>query len=782
VPRLGRNYWLLAAALIYTCIEAARSGGGALPWLALLVLPLALAEGFRRSATLPGDDRLSAEARAALRATIWGVALLVAARTGSASRAALDAAANLGTGAAAVGALVALARLPAAGGLLEPARSARSLDAALFVGFLWGVATAVPGAYALLPAPTQRFDPLVIDYATTSAGVGTLLVMVVATLRLRLIRRLELGIGDRARSAFALSLAAFTVAIPAAWLDVAPPDRVLPAAVAVAGAACAWAATAREATLVTRLLRGLLAVTILGAPLAIGATVIAQSAKTYAPAVVLTSTLIAIGVGLLAHAVARPLGPEQSRWLVALDQAARDALQPEPTAALRSALVALGRTGPSGETRAEIWQRDPPEMRSVDVAGYLHVTRAEAPPRIYDIGMNEPERTLRTDVLRALEVRRPDLRGMLGWLDARSAYCATIVADEDGPLGFILLPHAGRRAPLTLEEARAARLLADRISSLLAVAAALARSRERELSAVARADAIDDECHRLEHIITGAADRHRAASERLARPARAAAYGSAARGALIELERLGKTADLAALVVPPGSDALAWAAHLHLMSPRAGGPLVVADGAAALEQPLERWSDEERSPLSLADGGTLVILGVLALPLATQDTLAIALSRRSAHAPRSSILPPGVIVTLPRPSEALTKEGVLSANLARWFQNSELSLPRLAERADDLRALALDALARRCLELGREPLGLDAAALRLVLEHTWPGNEAELANVLGRAAAIAQGRTLTAVDLSATGFRPDVALAAPELTPIPHPSRRRISRRPARGR
>lgn len=782
MPRLGRNYWLLAAALAYTCLEAARSGGGALPWLALAVLPVALAEGFRRSRSLPVDDRLSAEARVALRATLWGAALLVAARTGSSARAALDAAANLGTGAAAVGALVALARLPAAGGLLEPARSARSLDAALFVGFLWGVATAVPGAYAILPAPTQRFDPLIIDYATTSAGVGTLMVMVVATFRLRFIRRLELGIGDRSRSAFALSLAAFTVAIPAAWLDVAPPDRVLPAAVAVAGTACAWAATAREATLVTRLLRGLLAVTILGAPLAIGATVIAQSAKTYAPAVVLTSTLLAIGVGLVAHAIARPLGPEQSRWLIALDQAARDALQPEPTAALRAALVALGRTGGAAEARAEIWQRDPPEVMSVDVAGYLHVTRAEAPPRIYDVGVNEPERTLRTDVLRALQVRRPDLRGMLTWLEARAAYSATVVVDEDGPLGFILLPQAGRRSPLTLEEARAARLLADRISSLLAVAAALGRSRERELAAVARADAVDDECQRLEHIITGASDRHRSASERLARPARSAAYGSAAQAALLGLERLGKSATLTALVVPPGSDALSWAAHWHLASPRSGGPLVIADAASPEQHPPERWSVEEGSPLSLADGGSLVILGVVALPLATQDTLAIALSRRAAHAPRSSVLPPGVLVTLPHPSEALVAGGKLSANLARWFQGSELELPRLAERADDLRALALDALARRCLELGREPLGLEAASLRLILEHSWPGNEAELSNVLGRAAAIADGRTLTPADFSASGFRPDAAHGAPELTPIPGPARRRISRRPARGR
>ncbi len=780
VTRLGRNYWLLAGAVAYACLGAARTGGGILPWLALFLLPVLLAEVFRRTESMRRDERLGFEARAAVRASAWGALLLVAARTGESARPALDAAANLGAGAAAVGALVALARLPSAGGLLEPTRSARSLDAALFVGFLWGVATAVPGAYAVLPAPELSFDPLVIDYATTSAGVGTLLVMVAATFRLRWIRRLELGIGDRTRSAFALCIAAFTVAVPAAWLDVAPPDRLLPAAVAIAASACTWAAATREATLVTRFLRGLLAVVILGAPLLIGATLVTQWMPTAGPAVVLTSGLFAIGAGLVAHSVARPLGPEQSRWLVALDEAARDALQPEPNAALRSTLIALGKTGVTKDARPEIWQRDPQEVLSVDVAGYLHVARAEAPARIYELGLGEPEHTLRADALRALSVRRPDVRGTLAWLDARHAFSATIVTDEDGPIGFILLPHAGRRAPLTLEEARAARMLADRISSLLAVAAALARSRERELSAVSRADAVDDECRRLEHIIHGAADRHRAASERLARPARAAAYSAAARSALVELEQLAERTPLAVLIAAPGSDAVSWAAHFHLKSARAEGPLVVIDAASPEEQGEARWSNEEKSPLALADGGTLVVLGVLALPLPTQETLAIALSRRAAHAPRSNILPPGVVLTLPAPSQELVKQGKLSASLGRWFENNEYALPHLRDRAEDLRALSLDALARKSLELGREPVGIDSHALRLVLEHTWPNNEAELVAVLGRAAAAAQGTALTAQELAQTGFKPELALAAPEFTPVPPAPRRRPSRRAPR--
>lgn len=778
---LGRWYWILTSVLAYTCFGAARSGGGVLPWLALLVLPVGLSEVFRRTQGNTGDDRLSAEARSAVRATAWGAALLIAARTGAAARPALDAAANLGAGTAAVGALVALARLPPTGGLLQAPGGARSLDAALFTGFLWSIATAVPGAHALLPAPSLRFDPLLIDTATTSAGIGSLLVLVAATLRLRWMRRLELGIGDRARSAFALCIAGFTVAVPAAWLDVASPDRVLPAAVASVALACAWAASTPEATSVTRVLRGLLAVTLLGAPLVVGATAIAQLAPSYAPALVLSCGVLAIGVGLVANALARPLGPEQSRWLMALDRAARDALQPEPATALRAALVALGETASDVESRPEIWQREPPEVLSVDVAGYLHIARSEAPASLYEFALSEPERTLRTEALRALQVRRPELRGLLAWLEARGAFSATLIVDDEGALGFILLPHGTRNTPMTLEEARAARLLADRVSSLLAVAAALARARQRELLAVDRADKTDDECKRLEHIVLSEEGRHRAHAERLARNARTAAYSPAARAAIAGLERIARESPLLALSVPPGSDPVGWAAHYHLASARSGGALVVVDGAVAEEQALERWESEERSPLRLADGGSLLLLNTVALPLPTQEMVALALSRRAAHAPRSSVLPPGVVIALPLSLEVCVQRGLLSATLSRWFAAHQLELPPLSQRAEDLRALALDALARRCLELGRPPLGLEPAALRLILEHSWPENELALTSVLGRAAALARAPTVTDGDLMAAGLHPEEGLDADVIAASAPAARRRPSRRPARG-
>src|SRR5690606_13299346 len=110
------------------------------------------------------------------------------------------------------------------------------------------------------------------------------------------------------------------------------------------------------------------------------------------------------------------------------------------------------------------------------------------PEGLVELALAEPERTLRAETLHALRVRRPHVRPLLAWFDVRDGYSATVVLDEDGPTGFLLLPRGERRARMTLEEARAARVLADRISSLLSVTSALARSRNRQVEAQKQAE------------------------------------------------------------------------------------------------------------------------------------------------------------------------------------------------------------------------------------------------------------------------------------------------------
>ena len=774
MPFRERSYWLAAAAVAYVCFGALASADGALlPLAALFVLPLWLAVVWRRTERGEvGPRRVEARALSAARACHFGAALWVAARLGAPGHSSLDAAANLGTAIAAIAALVTLARLPTEGGMLLPAVSTQSLDAAAFAGLLWGIGVALPAARALF-ASDVALDPLTIDYATTTAAISSLLVLVAAAFRLRVQRRLEIGVADRVAGALALSLTALTVALPVALADIAAPDRVLPAAVLASALSCSWTATTREPTTVSAALRGVLAIAILGVPSALFIAVAARAFPAHAPTITLAGSAIAVVVGILARDVARPLGPEQSRWLEGILRASQGALQPDPDAAIRAALSELRQAFGDPSAKPELWRSQPDEVLSVDVAGYLHLTRGKAPDKLYELAMMEPERTLRADVVKALEVRRPDVRPLVAWFEARKAFSATLVVDEEGALGFLLFPRARRTSVMTLEEARATRVLCDRISALLAVSSALARSRQRELDASRRADEVSADRDRLERIIQQSSGRHRAFAELVARPVRIATYSPAARFAVDEIERRMKSGAPLALLSPPGVDAAGWAAVAHLASPNGGGPLVVVDAATAVLHDEERWRDPGVSPLCLADGGTLVILDAPALPRAVQDYVSRELDRRSHEV--STVPPPNLVVSAREPFDTLVRDGRLSARLSARF-GAAVTLPGLVSRPEDLRALVLDRLAGVGMRGRGEPLGIDSAALAMFLEHRWPGNDVELTDVLVRAAEVASGPVVTTANLMSIGFRnePETAPAPP----APEPRKRRS--RPAR--
>jgi transcriptional regulator of acetoin/glycerol metabolism len=60
-------------------------------------------------------------------------------------------------------------------------------------------------------------------------------------------------------------------------------------------------------------------------------------------------------------------------------------------------------------------------------------------------------------------------------------------------------------------------------------------------------------------------------------------------------------------------------------------------------------------------------------------------------------------------------------------------------------------------------MGIDPRALRLILEHTWPGNDLELEGTLERAAATAPTVRLSVQDLANAGLRE--SNVEPEVTP-----------------
>lgn len=786
---MTRELALCLLALAYVAFASAQSGGGAVVLVTTGIVALLVVWSYRRAQVAAGSDGVHPAARRAGWMTAFGIALFVVARVGGPGRPGLDAAANLGVGIASVSALIALSRIKAGGGMLPVPKATESLDGAAFSGLLWAIATSIPAAFALAPGRFVR-DPLLIDYATTSAAAGSLLVQCAICFRLRNLRRVELGVGDRAASAFALSVTALIVALLGASLALAQPDRFLPAALCAAAALAAWAVATSEPTSVTRALRGILAVAIAGVPVVVAAGTLAHARPFASGSILIGASLACIGVGLLARRIASPLGPEQSRWLESIEAASRGALSPDPNTALTAALRALQGTARAGNARAEIWRQAPNEVLSVDVAGYLHVERAEAPPRLYDLALGEPERTLRVDALSAVEVRRPEVRGLLGWFRARGAYSATVVCDEDGPLGFVLLPGESRSSPLTLEEARALRTLADRISSLISVSAALSRARERELVASAQNRALERECERLSHAIAAQTARHRLPAERLARRVRTTAFSPNARMALEDLERLAHIDAPLSLVTPAGVDAQSFAAHAHLASPRADGPFVTIEATEREARDLEAWRAATRSPLVASDGGTLLILAAAALPQEVQEHLAQSISTRPHGEQPSSVRPGGLILELPGPADALVALGRLHPALAHAIRGRELPLPRLADRSEDLRALVLEGLSRFGIAASGEPLGIEPAALAALTEYEFPGNELELFGLIARTAATARGPRITLQDLTQSGMggAADPSPTDPELgdgsnlTPPPSLAVRRRSLRRAPGR
>jgi transcriptional regulator with PAS, ATPase and Fis domain len=76
-----------------------------------------------------------------------------------------------------------------------------------------------------------------------------------------------------------------------------------------------------------------------------------------------------------------------------------------------------------------------------------------------------------------------------------------------------------------------------------------------------------------------------------------------------------------------------------------------------------------------------------------------------------------------------------------------ITLPPLRERREDLPLLVEHFLEQLGIEMNRRIDGLSADALRLLMEHTRPGNVRELRNVLERAVVVASGHILEPGDL-----------------------------------
>jgi two-component system response regulator PilR (NtrC family) len=121
-----------------------------------------------------------------------------------------------------------------------------------------------------------------------------------------------------------------------------------------------------------------------------------------------------------------------------------------------------------------------------------------------------------------------------------------------------------------------------------------------------------------------------------------------------------------------------------------------------------------------------------------------------------------IVAATNRDLEAEVRAGRFREDLFYRLNVIQVRMPPLRARVGDLPLLADHFLERFAGELGRRKATLSPEALRLLLAHPWPGNIRELANVLERAATLAEGDVIEpAVFPPSLRGAPDGAVAGP---------------------
>ncbi len=154
--------------------------------------------------------------------------------------------------------------------------------------------------------------------------------------------------------------------------------------------------------------------------------------------------------------------------------------------------------------------------------------------------------------------------------------------------------------------------------------------------------------------------------------------------------------------------------------------------------------------VELAEGGTLFLDEVGDLPLPLQVKLLRLVQERSYErvgglGTRSAKI--RIVAATHRDLAAMVQQGSFREDLYFRLNVLPIGLSPLRERPDDLAPLARAFLARACAGSDRPTPQLDASAVELLRQQSWPGNARELGNLMERAAVLCSAALIRAEDL-----------------------------------
>ena len=216
-----------------------------------------------------------------------------------------------------------------------------------------------------------------------------------------------------------------------------------------------------------------------------------------------------------------------------------------------------------------------------------------------------------------------------------------------------------------------------------------------------------------------------------------------------------------------GKERLARA--LHALSARAAKPMIAINCAAIPESLLESelFGFEQGAftgavkqrvgKIEQANGGTLFLDEIGDMPLALQAKLLRFLQERVIEriGGRDPIpVDVRIVVATHRDLEEAIQRGSFRQDLHYRVSEIAVRIPPLRARESDAILIANHLLKKCCKRYGKPALYLTDEALRAIESHSWPGNVRELENRINSAAIMAEGRFISAAELSLSQAQP----------------------------
>ena len=204
----------------------------------------------------------------------------------------------------------------------------------------------------------------------------------------------------------------------------------------------------------------------------------------------------------------------------------------------------------------------------------------------------------------------------------------------------------------------------------------------------------------------------------------------------------------------PGAGKETFARAIHSASLRARGPLIQVDCKAVAANIIDSTLfghvagafpgafSEKVGKIVEADGGTLLLDDIGALPLETQAALDRVLATgevRPVGCNGSNSVDIRLIATTSGP---LGPE--FDPKLRDRVEATNVTIPPLRDRSSDIPALARHLLGRTAEQQGGRALSIGNDALAVLMRYGWPGNVRQLAGVLFRASVQCDDTSLTA--------------------------------------